>query len=290
MSSSAARKRGLPERVRMRHDNHFVDELTKRGEEETVGRIVPLASVEPDANQPRNVMGDLEELTQSVRDKGVLEPLLVRELEAEDNRGTRYRIISGERRYRAALAAGLAEVPVIPMDVTDEEALEIALVENLQRKDLTPFEEADGYRALQEKFQYTQEQIARAVGKSRTVVTESLALRKLPGKVREAAEALGIHTKSLLLEVLKVEKPEEQVALLEAVHKRGLNRDDLRRQQRQSPDKSQRRQPYVFNVRPQDKRFNLSLKFKQSEVSKQELIDVLEGILSDLRTTDLQAG
>lgn len=286
MSSTAARKRGLPDQITMRHDKHYVEQLTTRGEEEAVGRMVDLAAVEADPNQPRSAMGDLEELTASVRDKGILEPLLVREIEAKSGqggRGPRYRIISGERRYRAALAAGLAQVPVIPMDVSDEEALEIALVENLQRKDLTPFEEADGYRALQERFGYTQEQIATAVGKSRTVVTESLALRKLPSRVREAAEALGIHTKSLLLEVLKVEDPEEQVALLETVHKRGLNRDDLRRQQRKAPGKQPRKRPFVFNFRPDDKRFNLSLKFRQSEVSKQDLIDVLESILSELR-------
>ncbi len=282
MSSSAARKRGLPERVSMRHDKHYVEQLTARGEEEAIGRMVDLATVEPDPNQPRNAMGDLDELTTSVREKGVLEPLLVREIETESG-ALRYRIISGERRFRASLAAGLAQVPVIPMDVSDEEALEIALVENLQRKDLTPFEEADGYRALQERFQYTQEQIAKSVGKSRTVITESMALCKLPGRVREAAEALGIHTKSLLLEVLKVDDSEEQVALLETVHKHGLNRDDLRRQQRANPKKSNRRRPFVFNFRPDDKRYSLSLKFRQSEVSKKELIDVLEGILSDLR-------
>lgn len=282
MSSTATRKRGLPERVSMRHDKHYVEQLTTRGEEESIGRMVDLAAVEPDPNQPRSTMGDLDELTASVREKGVLEPLLVRELET-DGGAARYRIISGERRYRASLAAGLAQVPVIPMDVSDEEALEIALVENLQRKDLTPFEEADGYRALQERFEYTQEQIAKAVGKSRTVITESMALGKLPGRVREAAEALGINTKSLLLEVLKVDDSDEQVALLETVHKHGLSRDDLRRQQRPSPKKSNRRRPFVFNFRPEDKRFNLSLKFRQSEVSKQDLIEVLEGVLEDLR-------
>jgi len=269
----------------MRHDNHFVDQLAARGEEETLGRMVPLASVEPDPDQPRNAMGDLEELTRSVLDKGVLEPLLVRELASEDDGASpRYRIISGERRYRAALAAGLADLPVIPMAVSGEEALEIALVENLQRKDLTAFEEADGYRALQERFGYTQEQIARAVGKSRTVVTESMALCKLPARARQAAEALGIDTKSLLLEVLKLETADEQIALLESVHKHGLNRDDLRRLQRPQPKQTTRKKPYIFRYRPQDKRFRLDLKFRQSEVSKQELIAALESILGELRS------
>lgn len=284
--SSTAKKIGLPSRVRMRHSSHFVEELTSRNSE-PIGRMLPLASVEPDPDQPRSTMGDLAELTQSVRDKGVLEPILVRPTAADDSPQEEFMIISGERRYRAAMAAGLVEIPAIVMEVEADEALEIALIENLQRKDLTPFEEADGYRALADRFGYTHERIAESVGKSRTVVTESLALLQMSPRVREAAQALGVQTKSTLLEILKAESEEEMIHLLEEVNQRGLSRDDLRRQQRgKSNDGEPPRKPFMFSVRAPDKSFKLSLRFRQSSVTKSELIETLEGILEDLRQAD----
>lgn len=274
----------------MRHTSHFVDQLAGRGDT-PVGRMVPLSSVVPDPKQPRTTMGNLEELAGSIKDKGVLEPILVRPNPSPESLGPGegppppLMIISGERRYRASLQAGLSEIPVIEMDITEEEALEIALIENLQRKDLTPFEEGEGYKALSDRFDYTHENIAKAVGKSRTVVTESLALLAIPMKVRETAQALGIKTKSILLEILKADTEEEMIRLLEQVSRHGLSRDDLRRQTRTDKTKSgaPRRRPFVFNFRPDDKSYSLSLKFRQSAVSKDELIDTLEGILEDLR-------
>ena len=284
MSRAAAKRKGLPERVRMRHGSHFVEELTTRNEEETVGRFVPLSSVTPDPDQPRSTMGELGDLSRSIRDKGVLEPILVRPLEEAPEPGVEFMIISGERRYRASMQAGLSEIPVIIMEVSEEEALEIALIENLQRKDLTPFEEADGYKALQDRFDYTHEQIAEAVGKSRTVVTESMALLAMSPQTRETAQALGIHTKSLLLEVLKCDTDEEMIQLLEDVSRRGLSRDDLRRQKRApKAGDTGRRKPFVYNFKAPDKSFSLALKFKQTQVSKNELISALENILTELR-------
>lgn len=290
MSSSTAKKRGLPKRVRMRHDSHFVDELTARGEEEAIGKRVSLSAITPDPNQPRATMGDLAELAGSIRDKGVLEPILVRPIPDEvrlDPKASKaqFMIISGERRYRAAMQAGLEEVPVIVMEVTAEEALEIALIENLQRKDLTPFEEAEGYKALADRFEYTHENISKAVGKSRTVVTESLALLAIPKRVREAAQALGIQTKSILLEILKADTEEEMIRLLEQVSRFGLSRDDVRKQTRsdKTKDGTPRRKPYVYQFKPDDKSFSLSLKFRQSSVSRDELIGALESILKNLR-------
>jgi ParB family transcriptional regulator, chromosome partitioning protein len=286
--SDPARKRGgLPMRVKMRHDNHFVEELTAR-HETPVGRMIPLSAIEPDPGQPRTTMGDLDDLVQSIRDKGVLEPILVRPrpgAEEEGPSGILYRIISGERRYRAAQEAGLYEVPAIEMDVSHEEALEIALIENLQRKDLTPFEEAEGYRMLAEAHQYTHEEISEAVGKSRTVVTESLSLLQMPPRVRDTVQALGITSKSLLLEVLKAGSESEMIELLEEVARRGLNRDDLRQRLRRTEKggKSSRRKPYVFRFKSPDRSFSLSLAFRQSEVDKHDLIQALEQILADLR-------
>jgi ParB family chromosome partitioning protein len=272
----------------MRHDNHFVEELTAR-HETPIGKMIPLSAIEPDPGQPRTTMGDLDDLVLSIRDKGVLEPILVRPWPAGDDAGgpsgVLYRIISGERRYRAAQEVGLYEVPAIEMDVTNEEALEIALIENLQRKDLTPFEEAEGYRMLAEAHQYTHEEIAEAVGKSRTVITESFSLLQIPARVRDTVQALGITSKSLLLEVLKAGSEAEMIELLEEVARRGLNRDDLRQRLRRSEKggKSSRRKPYVFRFKSPDRSFSLSLAFRQSEVDKVDLIQALEQILADLR-------
>jgi ParB family transcriptional regulator, chromosome partitioning protein len=287
--SEPSRKRGLPTRVKMRHDTHFVEELTAR-HETPVGKMVPLSTIEPDPNQPRSTMGDLDELVSSIREKGVLEPILVRPRpEDEDEKvppaGVLYRIISGERRFRAAQEAGLYEVPVIEMDVSEQEALEIALIENLQRKDLTPFEEAQGFHLLAESHGYTHEEIASAVGKSRTVITESLSLLQMPPRVRDTVQALGLTSKSLLLEVLKAGTEAEMIDLLEEVARRGLNRDDLRqRLRRGDKNKGGRRRPYVFRFKAPDKSYSLALTFRQSEVDRDDLIRALEKIISDLRT------
>lgn len=305
MAEATSKKRGLPIRVKMRHDTHFVEELTTR-HETPVGRMVPLTSIQPDPDQPRSVMGDLDDLVSSIRDKGVLEPILVRPIgggegggddasepaalpfggsRADAGEAASFRIISGERRYRAAQEAGLYEVPAIVLDVSEEEALEIALIENLQRKDLTPFEEALGYQALIERHGYTHERVAEAVGKARTVITESLALLQMPPRVRQTVQALGIESRSLLLEVLKADSEDEMLRLLEEVSRQGLNRDDLRRRMRnrERAGGGRRRKPYTFKFRAPDKTYTLSLAFRQSEVDRGDLMRALEEILAQLR-------
>jgi len=279
----------------MRHTQHFVEELTRR-HETPVGRVVAIAALRPNPHQPRASMGDLSDLVDSIQVHGVLEPILVRRIGRNEAADVAVKageptleIISGERRYRAALAGGLIEVPVVEMDVNDEQALEIALVENLQRKDLTPFEEADGYRQLLEQFSYGHERIAEVIGKARSTITESLMLLQLPTKVREAAEALGIRTKSTLLGVLKAPGEEEMIQLLERIARHGLSRDDVRRERKsleQSRRKLGRRRPYIFKFRAPDKTYSLSLAFRQSTVERDDLIRALEQILLELRNNE----
>ena len=291
---SSNKRRGLPSKVRMRHSQHFVEELAARSEQ-SVGRLLAISSIEPDPKQPRGQMGDLSELTESIKAKGVLEPILVRRLEdgddAEDDgaagatANATYRIISGERRFRSAMAAGLIEIPAIEMAVSEDEALEIALIENLQRKDLTPFEEAEGYRRLADAYGYTHERISGSVGKSRVSVTESLALLQMPARVRDVVEALGIRSKSILLEVMKVDDEDEMIRLLEKTQTLGLNRADLRQEVKKSKKapRNQRSKPYTFSFKAPDKRFSLSLRFRQSTVDHDDLIGALEEILSELK-------
>jgi len=138
-------KRGLPTTARMRHDHHFVEQLAVR-HAEGIGQNIAVDSLIPNRRQPRQLFEAIDELVASIREVGVLEPLLVR----REPQG--FQIISGERRYRAAVEAGLDKVPCIVLDVDDAQVLTIALIENLQRQDLSPFEEAEGLRALVEQF------------------------------------------------------------------------------------------------------------------------------------------
>lgn len=159
---------------------------------------LPLSQVECNADQPRKRFDDttLDELADSIREHGILQPLTVRRL------GTGYyQIIAGERRWRAARLAGLTEVPAIVIEADDRKATELALIENLQREDLDPMEEAQGYRKLMDTYQMTQEDVANRVGKSRSAVANALRLLGLCPEVRELVEAgklSGGHARALL--------------------------------------------------------------------------------------------
>src|SRR4249920_2202206 len=138
----------------MRHDEHYVDALAASAGA-PVGRMVPIAQIDPNPNQPRQVMGDLSELMASVAEKGIIEPLIVRQ------RGDRYQIVAGERRYQASVQLGLRDLPVVIRDVDDSEIIEVALIENIQRKDLGPFEEAEAMHSLTDRCHYTHEDLAK---------------------------------------------------------------------------------------------------------------------------------
>jgi len=140
-----------------------------------------IEEIVPNRRQPRKRFDGegIRELAESIKEKGILEPLLVRKS------GDGYELIVGERRWRAAQKAGLREVPVLLKNVSSQEALELALVENLQREDLGVLEEAEGYRQLIDEFQFTQEELAKRIGKDRTSVTNTLRLLRLPGEVKE---------------------------------------------------------------------------------------------------------
>ena len=207
-------RRGLPDSVRMRHDEHYVEALAASAGA-PIGRLISIDRIDPNPNQPRQVMGDLSELMASIAEKGVIEPLIVRQ------RGERFQIIAGERRYQAAIQVGLRDLPVVVRDVDETETLELALVENLQRKDLTPFEEAEALQGLADRCGFTHEDLARRLGKSRTSVTESLALAAMPEDVRQLCRLADISSKSVLLQVVRQETPEKMTALLEKVASQG---------------------------------------------------------------------
>jgi ParB family chromosome partitioning protein len=262
----------------MRHDLHFVDQLGRPGGE-PVGRMVPIEDIDPNPHQPRQHMGDLSELIASVREKGVLEPILVRP------RGSRFQIIAGERRYRAAMEAGLAEMPCIVRETSDSETMEIALIENLQRKDLSAFEEADGLKMLAESYGYTHEAMAERLGKSRTSITEVLSLSAMPDEVRHVCRLADIHSKSLLLQIVRQGDPQKMVALVQRLQHDGhATRADARRLAKQGKAKAGKGRPrhYVFKYEPREKSFALSLQFRKANVPREEIVRALQAIIEDL--------
>lgn len=146
-----------------------------------------LANIDLDPNQPRKDPGDISDLVASIREHGLIQPLVIEPVDS-----TRYRLIAGERRYRACQQAGLDVVPVIVRTVKDQQRLELQLIENLHRKDLDAFEEAAGYQRLADEFNLTQAHVAERMGKSRTHVTQTLSLARIPEEVRAKCQSSDI--------------------------------------------------------------------------------------------------
>ena len=267
-------RRGLPETVRMRHDEHYVEALAASAGA-PIGRLIPIDRIEPNPNQPRQVMGDLSELMASIAEQGVIEPLIVRQ------RGERFQIIAGERRYQASVQIGLRELPVVIRDVDDNEIIEVALVENIQRKDLTAFEEAEALYSLANRSSYTHEALARKLGKSRTSITESLALNSMPEDVKNLCRLADITSKSLLLQIVRQPTSPKMMALVQRIASQGATRAEVRKDLEKP--KAGRPKNYVFAFKAPSKAFDLKLKFKKGHVARQEVISALEEILEQLR-------
>jgi ParB family transcriptional regulator, chromosome partitioning protein len=268
-------KRGLPATMKMRHDEHYVEALASSAGS-PIGRLVPIEQIEPNPDQPRQLMGDLSELMASIAEKGIIEPLIVRQ------RGSRFQIIAGERRYQASVQVGLRELPVVIRDVDDGEVIELALIENIQRKDLTPFEEAEALQSLAKTSHYTHEDLARRLGKSRTAITESLALTDMPEEVRNLCRLADISSKSLLLQVVRQRDPDKMIALVERLTREGAPTREEARKVTAKP-KPGRPKAFRFTFRPPTKLFDLTMRFKKSRVEREEVIEALQEIIRELR-------
>ena len=262
-------KGGLPIGVKMRHDAHYVEAIAHSSR--AIGKTIGIDLIEPNPEQPRNEFGDLKELSASIKEKGVLEPLLVK-VKPEGG----WMIIAGERRWRASKLAGLTEVPCIEIDTDEQGIAEIALIENLQRKDLNIWEEADGLAALADKFGYTQDDIAQKISKSRSTVTELMTIAGLPEDVRDRCRGASISSKSTLLEIARQFNDSGMHQFLDALEKGEViprtkqPRIPAQKVERPQPEALKPNAPfeangYSFSFAGHDPNFNLILTFEHPE-------------------------
>ncbi|MCX6567488.1 MAG: ParB/RepB/Spo0J family partition protein [Candidatus Aminicenantes bacterium] len=264
----------------MKHDGHFVDLISARSLGPRL-RMIPVEKIDPNPHQARCELGNIEELQDSIKSKGILEPILVRA------KGSRFEIIAGERRFIASKNIGLKELPCIDMDVEDNEAMEIALIENLQRKDLDIFEEADGLQALADIHQYHHQQISDKIGKARSTITEILSIAKIPMNVRDIIRETGVFSRTTIIEIAKQKSNEDMLKLAREIVDRRLTREDTRDLSKYLKGKTKKLKYYVYNFIPNDTdKFRLRLEFKKQTITKQEIIAVLQEIIDQIRKKD----
>lgn len=201
--------------------------------------MLKISEIEPNRSQPRKDFDEnsLSDLAQSISQHGLLQPLLVRPLPIGG-----YQIVAGERRYRACRMAGLTEVPVTIRELSDTETMELALIENLQREDLSPIEEALGYKALIDEHGFSQEEVATSVGKSRPAIANSLRILKLPDSVLEYVKQDKIsagHARALLM----LDSEEDMLELAELIYKKDLSVRQAEKLAKKKPEVEEDAQP-----------------------------------------------
>lgn len=276
-------RRGLPTGIRMRHDAHYVEELSSQSPT-AIGRMIALEQLDPNPGQPRVEFGDLSELVTSVKEKGVLEPLLVKPSQQKG----RWMIIAGERRWRAAKAAGLRDVPCIEMDVDEAAVAEIALIENMQRKDLTPWEEADGLAALCQRYGYTHEDVSKKVGKSRSTVTEAITLAAIPEEIREECRRADINVKSVLLQIVRQPDLETMREMIKILANKEVTRDEARSLMRDRKSRGEGLEvskPFTFRCHLPTPNVKVEIRFSKSDVEKAEIVNALKSVLQELENS-----
>jgi ParB family chromosome partitioning protein len=274
------KRSGLPETVGMKHDGHFVDLISSRSLGPRI-RMIPIEKIDPNPHQARCELGNIEELKDSIRSKGILEPILVRA------KGNRFEIIAGERRYMASKGLGLKELPCIDMEVEDNEAMEIALIENLQRKDLDVFEEADGLQALADLHSYNHEQISVKIGKARSTITEILQIARIPQRARDIIKEAGGFSRTTLIEIAKLRTEDDMIKLAHDIAERRLTREDTRDLAKFLKGKTKKHKYFVYNFIPDDTdKFRMRLEFKKQTVTKQEIIAILQEIIDRIQKKD----
>ncbi len=273
-----SKKKGLPEEKKMRHSKHFIDTLFER-DDNPIGRNIPIEAIEINQDQPRKELGDMEGLIESIKQNGILEPLLV-----TPTHDGKYRLIAGERRYHAAIACGFTHLPCIEMIVeNDSQILELALIENLQRHDLNPFEEAEGYLILQEKYHYTHEQIAKKIGKKRSTISETIAIAKLPEEIKNLCRHADINSKSMLIEISKAKDINEMRKIIDEIVS-GKGREEIRKIRKEKNESK----GFIFEWKEKDLPFQIKLRyFGEEKEKKEKIIEILKNLIKKIEEGSL---
>ena len=282
-----AKRVGLPTFVKSKFDNHFVDEISSRARTPVI-RNVPIPKILINDQQPRKDFGDLEEMASSIKEKGILEPILVRP------KNGKFEIVAGERRFRAAQMAGLEEIPCIEYDIADNEALELSIIENIQRKDLTVYEQAFSLKSLSDIYGYTHEDISKKIGKSRVTVTELIRITDLPEDIIKRCMELNINSKTFLLQLVKLENTDQMNEVLDNYSEKPFSRDKVK-EKRQAQNENEETEEeerkstetglkaYRFNVISEDKNINIKFDIKSEKADKNQLISILEKLIADIK-------
>lgn len=260
----------------MKHEGHYVDLISASSFGQRI-KMINVENIDPSAQQARTELGDITELMASIKEKGILEPILVRRKDG------RYEIIAGERRFVAAKGLNMKEVACIEMEVSDNEAMEISLIENLQRKDLDVFEEAEGLKALSEIYGYDHQKIANKIGKARSTITEIINVSRIPKEVRDLCRVHGIKSRSTVIEISKQKHKDDMLKLISEIKARDLKREDTRELAKLIKGRKKKEKPFVYKYYEKDKNCKIRIEMKKAVVSNEELIEILEEVIKKLK-------
>ncbi len=283
---------GLPDFVKNRQDHHLVDEISRRTRTAII-RHISIDKLTTNSIQPRKDFGDLEELKDSIIEKGILEPILVRPKNGS------FEIIAGERRFRAAQMAGHTQVPCIEFDIPDNEALEISIIENIQRKNLDIYEHAFSLKSLSEIYGYTHQDIAKKLGKSRVTISELIRITDIPSEILLRCQELKIESKTFLTELVKLDSVQKMMQVLDEYEKNPISRDivkEFRNEQVNSEeiqaiddmDSSKEINPglprrFKFKFATDDKSLKLDFNIKTSDMNRDKLVNILENLIVEIK-------
>jgi len=275
------KKVGLPEFIKSRHDMHFVDEISTRTRTSII-RNIPIDKIVTNILQPRKDMGDLEGLAQSIKEMGIIEPIIVR------TRDGKFEIIAGERRFKAAELAGLTEIPCIEHEVPDNEALEITIIENIQRKNLNLFETAFSLKSLNDIYGYTHQDIAQKIGKSRVTVTELIRITELPPDVVKRCLELDITSKTFVLELSKLKNREDMLEMLKMYDEKPFSRDTIKAKRREIYKKKDKKHVFNFKFITSDNAIKINFKIKSEAYDRTKVIEALLQLIEDIKENKIK--
>ncbi len=275
------KKVGLPEFIKSRHDMHFVEEISTRTRTSII-RNIPIDKIVTNILQPRKDLGDLEGLAQSIKELGIIEPIIVR------TRDGKFEIIAGERRFKAAELAGLNEIPCIEHEVPDNEALEITIIENIQRKDLNLFETAFSLKSLNDIYGYTHQDIAQKIGKSRVTVTELIRITELPPDVVKRCLELNITSKTFVLELSKLKNREDMLEMLKMYDKKPFSRDAIKEKRKEIYKNKDKKPVFNYKFVTSDNTIKINFKIKSEAYDRDKVIEALQKLIEDIKENKIK--